>query len=116
MARRDKEAMQDIAMHHMEKIARNNPNEDKPKSLAEQLKEAALSPEERRKRMPAVDWHRELRDLVYMGKGPVSVGPRLFQYVTAKYKKEIEDIRVSGAHFKEAIAFCKSKADEYINM
>ena len=112
---RDKESMQDIAMHHMDKIVRNNPSDNKPKTLAEQLKEAALSPEERRKRMSSSEWHRELRDEVYMSK-TVSVGTRLFQYVIAKYKKEIEAIRESGAPYREAIAFIKSKSDEYINM
>lgn len=112
---RDKESMQDIALYHMDRVNRNNPSDNKPMTLAEQLKEAALSPEERRKRMPSGDWHRELRDEVYMRKG-VSVGERLFQYVLANYKKEIEDIRLSGAHFKEAITFVKSKSDEYINL
>lgn len=113
---RDKESMQDIALYHMDKMNRNNQSDNKPKSLAEQLKEAALPPEERRKRMPSTDWHRDLRDQVYMGKGSVTVGTRLFQYVMSKYKTEIEAYRESGVSYKEVINFIKSKSDEYINM
>lgn len=113
---RDKESMQDIALHHMDKINRRNQTDNKPKTLAEQLKEMELSPEERRKRMPSAEWYRDLRDQVYMGKGTAVVGKRLFEYVSAKYKKEIEAFRESGAPYKEVINFMKSKADEFINM
>ena len=113
---RDKESMQDIALHHMDKLNRRNQTENKPKTLAEQLKESQLSPEERRKRMPAVEWHRDLAELVFMGKGTAPVSKRLFEYVRAKYKKEIEDFRLSGAPLKDVMSFIRSKSDEYINM
>ena len=112
---RDKESMQDIALHHMDKINRRNQSDNKPKSLAEQLKEADLSPEERRKRMPSVEWYRDLRDMIFMGKGTAPVGNKLYEYVSAKYKKEIEDFRLTGAPYKDVLNFIRSKSDEYIN-
>lgn len=111
---RDKESMQDNALWAMEKINRQNPdNGNKPLTLAEQLKEMAKSPDQKRRELSKYDWTRDLQDHIAQDKrGP---GNKLYQYVTNRYKEEIEKFRASGAPYSEVSKFISSKGEEFMN-
>ena len=114
MARRDKEAMQDIALHHMDKINRQNQGETQVKSLADQLKEAAKSPSDRRKNMPSTEWYKDIRDIISMTKN-CRISFNFWNWVSVKYKADIEVMRLNGDAYDTVIAFAKTKEMEYIN-
>ena len=110
---RDKESMQDIAMYHMDKLNRQNTSVNKIKTLAEQLAEFNKSPEQLRRESSYYDWSKDLKEACDSDKfGPS--GP-YFLFVTARYKKEMEEFHSKGTPFKEIIFFIKSKEEEYIN-
>ena len=111
---RDKESMQDNALWAMEKINRQNPDTHKELSLAEQLKDLAKSPDQKRRELSKYDWTRDLQD--YIAKDKRGPGNRLYQYVTNKYKEDIEKFRASGAHYSEVCKFISSKGEEFMNM
>lgn len=113
MARRNGNEVQDRLITQMERISRNNPTNHQTKSLEEQLKEANLSPEEKQKRKTPRDWHRDLIDIVNQDR---TIGTKLFQWASVKYKADIEKFRTDGAPYKEVLSFIRSKAMEYINL
>jgi hypothetical protein len=113
MARRNGNEVQDRLLVQMERISRNNPTDYQNKSLEEQLKEANLPPEEKQKRKTPRDWHRDLIDIVNMDR---TIGTRLFQWSTVKYKADIEKFRTDGVPYKEVLAFIRSKATEFMNL
>lgn len=109
---RDREAAQDIALYHMEKLTRRNKDEaKKERSLKEQIDE---SPTERRKNLPKVEWYKDVRDIVMLDK-KCRVSNNLWNWVTVKYKEDIEKLRTSGAPYQEALTFAKDKETEFIN-
>jgi hypothetical protein len=113
MARRNGNEVQDRLLVQMERISRRNPTDSTTKSLEEQLREADASPEEKQKRKTPRDWHRDLIDIVNKDR---EIGTKLFQWVSVKYKADIEKFRTEGAPYKEVLSFIRSKTMEYINL
>ena len=111
---RDKEAMQDIALYHMEKLNRRNQGENKVKTLAEQLEESKQSPTDRRKNMAPVEWYKDVRDIVLMNK-KCRVGAGLWNWASVKYKADIEKMRMNGDTYESVLSFVKEKESDYIN-
>jgi hypothetical protein len=111
---RDREAAQDIALYHMEKLNRNNRNETPRKTVKEQLAEAELPSSERRKRMPAVEWYKDARDIVSMSKN-CRVSNGLWNWAIVKYKADIEKMRLNGDSYDMIFSYVKTLEMEYIN-
>lgn len=111
---RDREAAQDIALYHMEKLNRNNKDVIREKSLAEQLDELKQPSSERRKKLPSHEWYKDIRDIITQEK-KCRVSANLWNWVTAKYKDEIEKMRTSGSDYNEVLAFARTKEEEFIN-
>ena len=91
--------------------ARNSQSSNKPKSLAEQLKELEKSPDQKRRETP---WHEWCKDLLANNNQTRSItcSPTLFNYVQNKYKAEFENFHKKGTSFNEIIMFINSKAAE----
>ena len=114
MAKRNREEVQDIALYHMEKLNRRNPSEE-AKTLKDELKEASLTPEERRKRMPPGEWYRDLKDAIAFDK-KCMVPNRLYQWVSTKFKEDVEKMRLDGSTFVEVCKFIRSKESDFLNI
>lgn len=108
---RDKESMQDIAMYHMDRINRNSAPTAKAKTLAEQIADSKKSPEQQRRESSKYDWEHDLRDICTK-KG---VSEKLKQYVSFKYKTDMEKFHEAGSSFNEVISFINSKQEEHMN-
>jgi len=113
MARRNGNEIQDRLISQMEKITRNTPTDTGVKSLAEQIKFASASPEEKQKRKTPSDWHQDLKNLVYKDK---TANIKLYSWVCVKYKTEMEEFRTKGVPYTEVLTFIRSKSLEYINL
>jgi hypothetical protein len=113
MARRNGNEIQDRLISQMEKMIRNNPTEDDKVTLAEQIKFANASPEEKQKRKTPSDWHQDLVNIICQDK---TVHLKLYSWVCVKYKKEIEEFRTKGAPYNEVLVFIRSKNIEFINL
>lgn len=81
---------------------------NKPQSLAEQLKELAKSPEQKKKEQPWHEWSKDLVDYVNNTSCPL----KLLQYVSSKYKTDFENFHQRGSSFREVTAFINSKSEE----
>ena len=91
--------------------AKQGQSSNKPLTLAEQLKEAAKSPDQKRRETPWHEWCKDLFAYVNQTKG-VSCSSRLFQYAQSKYKAEFENFHKKGTSFSEIVLFVNSKASE----
>jgi len=91
--------------------AKSGQSSNKPLTLAEQLKEAAKSPEQKRRETPWHEWCKDLFAYVNTTKG-VSCSSRLFVYAQSKYKAEFENFHKKGSQFSEIVTFVNSKSAE----
>jgi hypothetical protein len=91
--------------------AKQRQSNNKPLTLAEQLKELNKSPEQKRRETPWHEWCKDLFQYAHTEKG-VSCSPRLYLYVSNKYKAEFENFHKKGTKFSEIIAFVNSKSNE----
>lgn len=91
--------------------AKQGQSSNKPKSLAEQLKELEKSPDQKRKELPWHEWCKDLFDYALNTRG-VNCPSALYQYVTVKYKSEFEKFHKEGTRFSEIVSFINSKSNE----
>lgn len=114
--RKSKEEAQDNALHHMEKLLRNNKTPEKrEKSLAEQLKDLddynALSPSEKLKRMDWSDWTRALEKFIIDDKRKCST--YRFRGFMSKDRKRFEEWHSKGTLFTEILRWIEDQPDYY---
>jgi hypothetical protein len=116
MARSIDKGGQDIALYHMEKIARNNKSAKEP-TLKEQIAHANLPADEKRKRMASREWNIEARE--YCTNNPdrrLNVGAKLYAWVSIKFKADFEQFHKLGAPWSEIRTFVKDKENDFINL
>jgi hypothetical protein len=113
---RSKEDMQDIALYHMDKLNRRNVSE-KPltgkESLQQELEYANLSSSEKMRRKSNYDWELDLRDLV--NKKWSNINYKQFQWVLAKFKKEMKEFHEKGEPYTTVLAFVRDKQMDWMN-
>jgi len=116
MARSIDKGGQDIALHHMEKLAKSIQTKKEP-TIKEQIAFADLPGNEQRKRMDTKEYNIERREqMINNSNRRLNIQEKLFNWVIRKYSEDLEEFRKTGASWSEIRTFMLSKQIEYINL
>lgn len=112
---KSREEMQDNALYHMDKLSKSvgNLRENKVLSLAEQLAQVDKT---RGKELLLMGWHDWIRNLQSkLKENRMSISSAAFNYVTSKYRKELEVMQQKST-LREAMIFIDEHAIEWMNI
>jgi hypothetical protein len=110
---RSVEEIQDIALFQMGKITRNNDSQNRPLSLAEQIAREEKMKHRDESLMGWGEWLEELKAKMKARK--MRVTNSAFDFITRKYRKEIETLKSTGASH-EAMLLIEERAIEWSNV